>query len=495
MNGRTGLQLALVVATALCGCSAHQVARDVKPVVSVPQRFVETSGKAKIRAQWWRTFSEPTLDALVEQALSGNLDLKRVAVRLGIAQAIARRNGARNWPEVNLDGRVNASKSNFFFGKTATPLGGNQIDIVTTTIPLTVAASYELDLWGRVASATTAARLDLQATAEDARAMAITISGQVVETWFSLIEQQAQRALLRRQVELNQVMLKLVQGRFGQGQADAVAVLQQRQQLAAVRAQVPLIEAQVKILEHQLAALLGRAPHQPKVARTPTRLPVVPALPSAGLPATVLGRRPDIRAARIRVQAADHRVGVALADRFPNVRLGGSTGFQGRDGLSGFLDTWIWNLVTNVTAPLFDGGRRAAEVDRSREALKEVVLVYSQVVLRALYEIEDALVRERQQRAHVAAQGKQLELARQTLLESRRRYAGGQGDYLPVMTALQTLQRVERDQLGARRELLSRRVGLYRALAGSWPAERAKASHGASEKGSESAQLGGEAKP
>jgi NodT family efflux transporter outer membrane factor (OMF) lipoprotein len=485
----------VVLAIALCGCSPHEVARDVKPVVSVPQRFVETSGKDRVAAKWWRTFADPSLDVLVEHALAGNLDLKRAAVRLGIAQALARKNGARSWPELNLDGRINASKSNFFFGKATTPLGGNQIDIVTTTIPLTVAASYELDLWGRIASASAAAQLDLQATAEDARAMAITISSQVVETWFSLLEQRAQRALLRRQVELNKVMLKLIQGRFGQGQADAVAVLQQRQQLAAVRARLPLIEGQLVVLGHQLAALLGRAPHQPQVVDTSTRFPAVPALPSAGLPATVLQRRPDIRAARIRVQAADHRVGVALADRFPNIRLGGSTGFQGRDGLSGFLDTWIWNLVTSVSAPLFDGGRRAAEVDRSRYALKDTVLAYSQVVLRALYEVEDALVQERQQRAHVMAQARQLELAKQTLLETRRRYAGGQGDYLPVMSALQALERVEREHLGARRALLTRRVGLYRALAGSWPAANSEASTRTLGEVSQTAQSKGKARP
>ncbi len=146
-----------------------------------------------------------------------------------------------------------------------------------------------------------------------------------------------------------------------------------------------------------------------------------------------------MRAAQRREEAQDYRVAAAIADRFPSLRLTASMGFQATD-LGAFLDGFVWNLVGGLVAPLIDGGRRAAEVDRNRALLEQRVTELGRVLLRALQEVEEA----------------------------RHRYLQGLGDYLPVLTALRGLQETERGVLSARRQLLGFRIELFRALGGDW---------------------------
>ena len=463
-SSRTGLIVCALLTTT--ACSMHQVKKDPKPLAAAPAAFRGGSGTAAAPVRWWTAFADPTLDKLVAQALAGNFDLKRSAARLGMATAMAAQQGAAIWPQLSLDLGVNASRNNMYIKLPGQP--GRQLETTTTTIPLMLNASYEVDLWGRVAAVRKAAGLDIVASIEDRDAMAMMISAQVAETWFALLEQRANKALLKQQLAQAEQLLELVELRFGLGQSNAVAVLQQRQQVVGIRAQMPLIEGAITTLGHQIAVLLGRAPGSLLPGATVASLPQPPPLPKTGVPAEVLKRRPDVRAAVSRVRAADHRVGAAMADRFPALRLTGRTGFQGRDGVADLFDNWIWNLAANLVAPLIDGGRRAAEVKRGEFALKDALAAYSQVVMVAIREIEDALVRERRQREHLTVQNEQLELAKQTLGEARRRYADGQTDYLSVLTAIQSQQAVERAILAAQRQLLSHRISLYRSLGGTW---------------------------
>ena len=178
---------------------------------------------------------------------------------------------------------MNASKNNIFLKLPGQE--GRQLEVTTTTVPLMLTAAYEVDLWGRVSSVRKAAGLDLAATREDRDAMAMMISGQVAETWFALLEQRASKALLARQVAQGEQLLELVELRFSVGQSNAVAVLQQRQQVASLRAQQPLVEAAIATLGHQLAVLLGRAPGGDLGLKRDAALPKAPPLPATGVPA------------------------------------------------------------------------------------------------------------------------------------------------------------------------------------------------------------------
>ncbi|HRE92270.1 MAG TPA: TolC family protein, partial [Myxococcota bacterium] len=176
---------------------------------------------------------------------------------------------------------------------------------------------------------------------------------------------------------------------------------------------------------------------------------------------------PDVRAALLRVTAADHRVGAAIAAQYPSLNLSASTGFQSPDLLELF-EYWVWNLAANLVAPLFDGGRRSAEVDRSRAVLEDLVLAYGQAALTAVTEVESALVQESRQRQHVERLDEQLKLARLAFGETEVRYANGLSTYLEVLNAQRALQQSEQSMLQAQRQLLSFRVQLHRALGGTW---------------------------
>ena len=331
---------------------------------------------------------------------------------------------------------------------------------------LSMAASYEVDLWNKLRSNVRASSRDSLAARAELEAMAHSLSATVADTWFHLIEQRCQVELLDEQLESGRTLLELLELRLGQGVASALDVYQQRQQLASTRAIIPRLHSQMTLLENQLATLLGRVPKSCSFS-VPKSLPELPPRPCAGLPIELLQRRPDVRAARQRVFAADSRVASAVAAQFPSLELSGSTGFSSSSAANLFED-FIWSLGSSLLAPILDGGRRRAELRRSRFAVKEKLENYGSTVLTAIREVEDALAREQYQIEYIEELDENLSLAKATLDEAKARYLNGLSDYLPVLTALVNLQNLQRSRVTAQRELLSLRIGLHRALGGTW---------------------------
>ena len=444
-----------------CGGLLHSVDDAPEPPVAVADRFARGIASSSVAVgRWWTAFDDPDLNAVMSAAVVDNLDLRRAFARLQQAQAIRRGANAAWWPQVDLSANVSRSRSAFQFGA----FENDQYDV-------SVAASYELDLWGRINFTTEAAALDFKATEYDLETTAMTVSAQVAETWFQLMEQRATLDLLNSQLDANQTFLDLVELRFGQGQVGALDVYQQRQQVAASRAQIPQVESAVAVLEHQLSVLLARSPSAGALPNT-AKLPGLPPPPAVGLPSELLKRRPDVAAAQARVTAADNRVGAAIADQFPTLRLTGSAGYRSFTNIGDLFDDGvIWNIAGGLLGPLFDGFQRRAEVDRTKAVLQDQVLAYGQTVLTAFQEVEDALVREEKQRERLKELDKQVAIAQETLEQAKSQYVNGLSDYLPVLNALTSLQNVEQAQVAARRSLLSFRIQLYRALGGDWSSE------------------------
>lgn len=459
----------LIAAWVGTGCNPHSVKRRPAPPVTMPGAYTRTppatpaGGADAAGGRWWEGFGDPGLNDTLRRALGSSFDLRRAWARLRQAEAALRGAGAGWWPQVQAEAGVSRTRSVM---NTGGPAG--TIDTTTTQYPLSLAASYEVDVWGRVAAQRKAADLEVLATRADVEAAAMSVGAQVVDTWFALAEQREQERLLQEQMQLSSTLLGVLEHRFGQGQASALDVLQQRQQLSSLQARAPGIRARRAQLEHALELSVGQVPGA-GLQRQPGSLPEAPPLPALGLPAQLLNQRPDLRATRARVEAADHRIGAALAERFPALRLSASTGFRGLSPAE-LLTNWIWSLGANLVAPLVDGGRRRAEVERAEAALEELVAAYGQAALRGLGEVQDALVAESAAREELTARRTQLTLAQQTLDEARARYLSGVGDYLPVLSALGSLQQVEQQVVAQQRAVLAQRVGLHRALGGGWTA-------------------------
>jgi NodT family efflux transporter outer membrane factor (OMF) lipoprotein len=457
------LALITALATAALACSPHKVTHNPAPPLPLPASYSAGQGAASTPEKWWLDFGDPGLNALIAQTLQGNFQLRAAWARVRQARALVIQASSGKYPQIDLNASVGRQKTRFAFQGTEFTQQLNQFSA-------SIGAAYEVDLWRRMANAGDAAALDALAVRDDVESIAITLAAEVAEAWFDLIAQRAQHKLISGQIETNETYLELVRLRFEKGLASALDVFQQRQQLVSTRAQLKLIESVIELHQYRLAVLAGAPPQGFAVAGGDT-LPAPPAaVPGTGLPADLLERRPDVRAARRRVEAADYRVAVAVADRLPALRLQGSTGLQSTS-LANFIASPLWSIIAAATAPLFDGGRRAAEVERNRAVVEERLMGYGQVMLQALVEVESALAQERLQLAYIADLEEAVELADATLREAQARYRQGLIDYLPVLSALQGLQRAELSLLMARRQLLSYRIQLCRALGGGWTQE------------------------
>lgn len=459
------MALLACVATAAIGCSTHKVTHNPQPPLEMPSAYTAAGAQAPMPEKWWTEFSDPQLETLIDDMLSNNFQLRAAWARIKQARAFVKQAHSGKYPQLDLSGAVQRNQSRFNFG--------NQVIINEINLfNVSAAAGYEIDLWRRMASTGNAAALDALALRDDVEAIAITLIAEVAEAWFDLLSVSAQLKLLTDQYETNKLYLELIELRFQKGLASSLDIYQQRQQLVSTQAQMTLLEGTKALSIQRLAILVGKPPEA--IAVTPGEvLPGLPAtVPGTGLPADLLERRPDVRAARRRVEAADYRVAVAVADRLPALRLSASLGLQSPT-LGDFLTSPVWNLLAGVAAPLIDGGRRKAEVERQKAVVEERLMNYGQVLLQAMVEVESALTNEARQRAYITELEQLVELSGLTLEQAQERYNQGLIDYLPVLSALQGRQRAELTLLQARRSLLSFRIQLCRALGGTWTEELA----------------------
>jgi NodT family efflux transporter outer membrane factor (OMF) lipoprotein len=455
-----GKILILAMASALMAACAPALPERPAPIDdSMP---FSVSGDAPLPERWWRAFDDDALAGLIDRALEGNLSLQSSWDRLEQARAVARRAGADLYP--SLDGEARASETR-----------GRQDGLTRTreNYSLGIAAGYEADLWGRIRSSRDAAALDALASAEDLQAAALTLSSRVAATWYQLIEQYGQTRLLQDQLDINDKVLELITLRFRTGRVGIADVLQQRQLVESNRGEIARAEARAEVLEHQLAILLG-APPMGEVVPAEAAFGTFPPLPETGLPAELIRSRPDVRSAWHSLQAADHRVAAAIADRFPRLSLSAGLDTSGGE-VRDLFDNWLASLAANLVGPIVDGGLRRAEVDRTRAVAAEALHSYGQTVLESLGEVEDALSREQWQKVYIDSLDRQLELAERAIERVRDRYINGAVDYQRVLDALLSYQSLQRTRLTALRELFEFRIDLYRALGGGWEMERGNA--------------------
>ncbi|MCD4690104.1 efflux transporter outer membrane subunit [bacterium] len=443
----------LTVFAVSSGCAVGR--HDVPEVTDLPEQYT-TTGRATLYEQWWLDFRDPALDAVIEEGLAGSPDLAVWWDRLDQAEALARKAGASWWPSVNVEGSASRSRQ----------WGDDIPESYTNSYTVSGAASYEIDLWGRVRSTRHAAVYDAHSSGEDVRAGMLSLSARIATTWYEIAEARSQVRVLGEQVEANEQMLELVTLRFRGGQVGASDVLRQEQLLESGRGNLALAESRLQVLRNQLAVLVGRAP-QAHVADDAASLIELPLLPDVGVPAELLQRRPDLRAAELDVAAASARLGAAVADRFPRISITAGVSSSASERADLFTN-WLGNLAANLVRPIIDGGTRKAEAERQEALVAEAFHRYRHSVLIGLQEVENALTRESYQHFYLRSVTAQLALANDVLERNRDAYHGGQVDYFRVLEALTSQQSLARQQLSVHRELIGYRIELCRALGGGW---------------------------
>jgi NodT family efflux transporter outer membrane factor (OMF) lipoprotein len=314
-----------------------------------------------------------------------------------------------------------------------------------------------------------AGRLEAEATQEDYESAAMTLAASVASAWADLLAVRQEKSILEEQIKTNETILHLQELRFANGLANALDVSQQRELVVAARADLVPLEAREKLYLNSLALLLGSTSPDAVQVKQQT-VPRPPPLPATGIPTNLLVMRPDVRSAQLRLTSADWDVSAARADRLPNLVLSADAAFSSAQ-FTTILTNWMTNIAGGLTAPIFDGGARAAEVDRTRAVVSENLNDYAQTVATAVKEVQDALVNESHQKRYIELLEDQLRVARISLYEARQRYLKGLSDYLTYVSQLTSVQSLERQIVQERGTLLTDRVDLHRALGGDWTKE------------------------
>ena len=297
---------AAILMLLLSGCRVHETGPQLSKTVTLKNQFDGEGGTGVLPEKWWTAYADPTLDALINESLENNLDLAQAWSRLAQVAAIAEQANAAILPTV---GRKSTSRP----VPLSLPFRGQPGIQSVFGFPF---RRIRIGCVGKIRDGRDAAKKDVEATRMEIDALALTLTAQVAEAYFDFQESAEQLKLLHEQVATSEQFLKLVEFRFAQGDAAAVDVLQQRQSLASVESRLPASEAALKLAANRLAILRGQTPGPVPQGFTGT-LPNAPTLPATGVPPNLLQRRPDLKAAEIRVLAADHRVGVAFANRLP----------------------------------------------------------------------------------------------------------------------------------------------------------------------------------
>lgn len=455
----------MLVLLAISGCSVHEPTPVSLPV-DPPPRYLEHQEQGISKApsgRWWLAFQDEKLNSLMEELFRQNLELTQLVARLDQVESLVRISRSARRPFLSADGSLSRSRQ-----------PGVNEDLTGNTESLSLVAGFELDLWGKLQARTNAAQLDYAAGQEDLQTLYIGLSARLADLYFLAVEQRAKIALNDQLVASYADTAQRVEHRYRLGLAPAIDMYQSRQTQSAARAIRSLYVARLAEAEHAICILLGRYPEQNRNG-TLAELPAAPELPEIGVPSELLNNRPDLRAALTRVGAADERVAAAIADRFPSISLSASYGRLRQDVPAGLLTGEFWNLLGNLTMPIVDGGRRRAEVDRQKAAMREAVAVYQQTVLSAFKEVEDALANNYATAQRVAELASTAQSTGASLRLSTERYLAGLDDYLPVLTAQRSDFETRSNLISAQRQLLTDRISLARALGGAWMQEEMNA--------------------
>ncbi|KAF1042804.1 efflux transporter outer membrane subunit [Xylophilus sp.] len=433
-------------------------------------------------AAWWRVFRDPVLDRLEARAAAASPDLRTAALRFAQSRLQRSVAAAQATPQAGFQAQATrqrqseTSAETRLVGAIAGAEAPRLVDVLSDPFPLYQAGfdvSWELDLWGRVrrsVEAADAAAESAGAQFEDAR---LVVSAEVARAYAELRQLQRQQALLARDAATVEELLALQQARVVNGLADEDAPLAQSQALAGLRARQAAWQAQHAALLNQIGLLTGDAPGALTTLLAPAAGDIdgtaqpVPAAPALGQPAELLRRRPDVRAAEAQLHAATAEIGVAMADLYPRIALDASAGVQSIG--AGSFGEWAsrtWQIGPVLSLPVFDGGRRRANVELRRIDQQRAAVAWRQSVLKAWQEVDDALAAHAAERLRNQRLREQVDASRTQLALARARTASGLVSELAPLQAERALRQAQSLLCESDGSLRTSLVRLYKAAGG-----------------------------
>jgi multidrug efflux system outer membrane protein len=459
--------LVLMLASALAACNLAP--RYAPPVVTISTSYKEGGpwttaqpGDTLPKGAWWMLFADPVLDSFEKRVDSANPTLAGALAAYDQARALAAEASAAFLPTLTTQGSLTDNRQS-----DNRPLrGGGQPDEYAANT-LGGQIDYEFDFWGRIRNLVSAGRAEAQATAADLVTARLGLQVELADDYLDLRGRDAQIQLLRNTVAAYQRAADLTVARHNGGVASGLDVSRAKAQLASARAQISDVAASRALYEHAIASLVGQPSSSFAIAPAALKLPI-PDIP-AGLPSTLVQRRPDIAAAERRAYAANRQIGVAKAAYFPTISLDAEGGFQNTGGQNLLIaPNTFWTIGPQLALTLFDGGRRRAVVAALRAAFLLASANYRATVLAAFQQVEDQLAQAHHLGAEADDEADAVRQSQTTTRLSLVRYREGATNYLDVVTAQTAELQAEQTALALETRRQQTSVNLVRALGGGW---------------------------
>ncbi|NOT64440.1 MAG: efflux transporter outer membrane subunit [Methylotenera sp.] len=451
----------IVVAMLLAGCKS--VGPDYqRPNLDVPAQYSEAADAAesKVISAWWMLYQDQTLNDLVNKARQNNTDIKLAVARIEEADAVAREVGAAVLPQVNVDAAASRSR--------VTELGANPVqNNPRNNYKAQLGTTFEIDFWGKLRRAQESARAQVLSTRYAKDTIALSLAGLVASNYLTIRSLDSQIAISQDNLKTRKESLALAKRRLEGGVVSALDVYQAEVASTNLTAQLAELARLRALSLHQLAVLTGEL--NLNLAAADLNILPIPPTPPAGLPSSLLEARPDVRQAEQQMIAANANIGVAKAALYPSISLTAGLGGESLE-LGNILKSAarIWSGGLSLNLPIFDSGKRNAQVDQASAKQKQALASYEGAVQNAFREVNDALVDLRQNTEREAALNLSQEAAKKALTIANNRYQAGYSAYLDVLDAQRVYNETALAAVQSRQSRLSATVALFKALGGGW---------------------------
>lgn len=435
--------------------------------VEVPTEYENTAGHNGVPAggePWWQVFNDPDLNLVVEEVSRNNLDVKQASARVLELHYQVVQTRAGRFPQLGLQAQAKRQQQPIIG-----ILPSGTVSAENSVFTLALPASFEWDLWGRLARAEEASRAEMLQAVEARHTIAQTVVAEAVSLYLQIEALERRLQITERSIESFSRSRDLVERRYRRGLSSILDVRQARRLLAQAESLMPDLRQNLSVAQHNLSVLHGNYPTAQPPRLQPEdyfkRLDPVP----PGLPSDLLQRRPDIRAAEETLRSMNALVGVAKANRFPRITLTGNFGYSSDELATLFQpESQLYSIAADMAQPLFEAGRRKAAQKAAEARYQQAAAAYVKTVLTAFADVESALVTRREQIERRDRVVVFLREARAALEVAESRYLRGLLEYLNVLDAQQSLFVAEQDLTRVDLAILTNRVALHRALGGGW---------------------------
>lgn len=449
--------IALVIIVPLAGCMMGP--NFQKPDVETPYnfRFAESEPEAAANLKWWELFNDPVLNSLIITALTDNKDAMIAASRIEEARASLGFTRADQYPRLDIEGGA----------RVGTFTGVSRSSTTDKSAYIAPVLSWEIDFWGKYRRSTESARAQLMASEYSLRTVQIGLISEVAGTYYLLLDYRLRLFISKSTLDSRQKSLDIIQKRFDKGIIPELDLNQAQIQKEIAVAAIPLYERLIANTENALSILLGKFPGEIETGYDLNDQTFLPDIP-AGLPSSILERRPDVAEAMYLLEAQTAKIGVAEALRFPSITLTGLFGAASSELSSVTTDGGVWSVGGSLFGPLFNFNKNIERVEIEKERTRQTLYFYENRVLNAFREVADALNEIQTYKRQISSVERKYTAAKNAAFLSKLRYDKGVTSYLEVLETERTLFSVGLEHSELKQQFYNAYVKLYKALGGGW---------------------------